>query len=200
MAGAQEGIWLRTNEIEQFIGALEFAVELLPSTLTDTSRWKWEIVALHNALQGVFVCALGGADTAGVSFLSEKSGARIWRWLDVTSRTQPEVAPPDERLAEILILFDRVKSSAYLQDPLRSSEQIDADVKRLNNLRNDFIHFIPRSWSLELSGMPRIIGSVHSCIEHLALHFPTFNHHYRADENARIEVALSSLKASICRS
>jgi hypothetical protein len=120
MREAQKENWLRTNEIEQFIGALEFAAELLPSAMSDNSRWKWAIVALHNALQGVFVCALSGADTAGISFLNEKSGEKMWHWLDVTSRSQPKNLPPNERLAEILILFERVKNPIYLENPLPS--------------------------------------------------------------------------------
>lgn len=29
-------------------------------------------------------------------------------------------------------------------------------MRRLNSFRNDFIHFSPDSWSIEISGMPRI--------------------------------------------
>jgi hypothetical protein len=188
-------VWLRTDELKEFIGALEFAAELLPSTTRDISRWKWEIVALHNALQGSFVCALSGADTAGISFLNDRSGDKMWRWLDATSRSQPEISPPNERLAEILILFERVKNSAYLHAPLRSNDQIDHDVRRLNDLRNDFIHFVPKALSIELSGMPSIVASVCCCIEHLAVVSPTFDHHFREGHRERISSALAVLKA-----
>jgi len=188
-------ILLRTNEIEQFVDALEFAAELLPSLATDICRWKWEIVALHNALQGSFVCALSGADTAGISFLNERTGAKMWRWLDVTSRSQPEISPPDERLAEILILFERVKNPTYLDYPLPSNDDIDGDVRMLNDLRNDFMHFVPCAWSLELSGMPRVIKTICKIIQHLAIDHSTFAHRFRGDEFSRIRTALFALGA-----
>lgn len=195
MTETEKETWLHTNEIEQFVGALEFAAELLPSAINDPSYWKWEIVALHNALQGAFVCALSGADTAGISFLNKKSGEKMWHWLEVTSRSQPEVPPPSERLAEILVLFERVKNPIYLENPLPSDERADSDVKMLNDLRNDFIHFVPRSWSVELSGMPRIANTVCRAIRYLAVEFPTFSHHFRRDEAARIKAGLLRLDA-----
>lgn len=60
-------VWLRTDEMEEFIGALEFCAELSETVRDDVMRWKWLIVALHNALQGACVGALRGQDTAGLN-------------------------------------------------------------------------------------------------------------------------------------
>jgi hypothetical protein len=43
------------------------------------------------------------------------------------------------------------------------------DIKRLNSLRNEFIHFTPKSWSLEIDGLPRIVLATARMISFLAL-------------------------------
>lgn len=43
------------------------------------------------------------------------------------------------------------------------------DIKRLNSLRNEFIHFTPKGWSLEVDGLPRIALAAARLISFLAL-------------------------------
>src|SRR4051812_21138694 len=99
--------WLRTNELEEFIGALEFSVEILPSVSSDLARWKWAVIALHNAVQGALVCAIRGADTSGVAVLDKQSGAAMWDWLNVASRSAHHTPSPTEKLAGFLELYKR---------------------------------------------------------------------------------------------
>jgi hypothetical protein len=42
-----------------------------------------------------------------------------------------------------------------------------ASVKALNSLRNDFIHFVPKRWSIEVSGLPAICSDCLDLIEFL---------------------------------
>ena len=88
--------WLRTDEIEEFIDNLEHAAMFARQLRDDVRAWKWLIIALHSALQGACVCALGGHDTTGVEVLERRS--RMLRWLQVESRKNPCVPPPEPRL------------------------------------------------------------------------------------------------------
>ena len=72
---SEEGIWIRTDEITELMDNLEHLMFLLEATVTDRSKWKWVIFALHNSLEGLFVCQLRGNDTIGHSVL-EKNSAR----------------------------------------------------------------------------------------------------------------------------
>jgi hypothetical protein len=150
-------IWLRTDEREEFIGALEHSAELATSVGEGVMRWKWLILTLHNALQGACTCALRGKDSTGMSMLTEKSARAVWHWLDVGSRKNPTPPMPDVRLAPLLDLYKRVKSKKCLEEPylLSTNDQTDKDVKWLNDQRNEFVHFVPQGLSLEVSGMPR---------------------------------------------
>lgn len=134
-------IWLRTDEVEEFIGALEH-VACLACTVSESSlQWKWLILALHNALQGACTCALRGTDTAGITMLTKESAKAVWHWLDVESRKDPHPPKPDEKLATMMDLYRRVQKARYLEEPyrLRSHHQMNKDIRKLNYLRNKFM-------------------------------------------------------------
>jgi hypothetical protein len=188
-------VWLRTDEIEEFISGLEFCVELAPVVIEKIMHWKWFILALHNTLQGVCVCALRGQDTAGISMLTKSSAKEVWYWLDVESRKKTHLPMPKEKLASMTELFKRVQKSEILRDPHRfpSNYEITEDVLKLNRLRNDFSHFVPKGFSLEVSGMPRITRHCCDVIEHLAVKYSTFGHHLNGSQRDRITNSLSRL-------
>lgn len=87
--------------------------------------------------------------------LTESSAKAVWHWLDVESREDPNSPMPDERLAAMTELYKRVQKIENLKEPHRLSthDQMNKDVKKLNELRNEFSHFVPKGFSLEVSGM-----------------------------------------------
>jgi len=188
--------WYRTNEIIEFVDALEFSAQLSKSVTTNKAIWKWLIIAVHNALQGACVCSLRGNDTAGLAVLTPQSGGELFVWLEIESRKENPNPPPRETLARFPELYRRVCSSEYLPNPLSKNSSRDADIKRLTSLRNDFIHFVPKGLSIELIGLPRIIGSVCEVIRHLAVDHLTFDHHFHGNERQRIIESLEILKTN----
>lgn len=193
-------IWLRTDEIDQFIDALEHSADLATSVDERMMRWKWLIFALHNALQGACTCALRGNDTAGISMLS--NGKAVWKYLDVTSRKDLASCMPEPRLDRLTELYERVQNEQVLGEPFKlpANEQMNKDVEQLNTFRNWFMHFPPHSWSVEVSGMPRIVRNCCAAIEHLAVKHPSFWHklgdaHSEALDGAR--TALSRIRTEM---
>ncbi|MDZ4654259.1 MAG: hypothetical protein U1F44_00005 [Coriobacteriia bacterium] len=67
--------FLRTDETEEAVSALEMVTEALVGVEDDHYRWKWAIIALHSAVQGFLVLALRGS--AGFDVLT-KDEARAW--------------------------------------------------------------------------------------------------------------------------
>ena len=195
----EEKNWLRTDEREEFVCALEYCAELTASLKDKTMSWKWLIIALHNALQGACVCALRGKDTTGISVLTKNSGKKMWQWLCVDSRKNPTPSMPEERLAAMTQLYKRASNPKYLPEPhtLPPNSLRGKDVRRLNQLRNDFIHFVPKGLSLEISGMPRIVGNCCDAIEHLAIKHPTFQHQLTDQQQKRIQTALTNLRKNV---
>ncbi len=52
---------LRTDELKEAIFSLEMVAEQVLKIHIDTYRWKWVIIALHNAVQGFMVLSLKGS-------------------------------------------------------------------------------------------------------------------------------------------
>jgi hypothetical protein len=68
------------------------------------------------------------------------------------------------------LLLQRVRDPQYLPPPhtLDVDADVAKDLDRLNALRNEFIHFVPKGLSLGVGGMPRIVGRCCDVIERLA--------------------------------
>lgn len=151
--------WLRTDEYEEAISALEAASEWIGRIDTKMDYWKWVILAVHNATQGFMVLALRGSD--GLRPLRKDVAAA---WLEAYRESSEY---PVEKLDSFLDLYKKVKSDTMLffvhSKKFAPVGSQDRSIKKLNSLRNDFIHFLPKSWSLEVSGLPQI------CIDCLAL-------------------------------
>lgn len=73
-------LFLRTDETEEAISALEMLSEITPFLVKDIYRWKWSIIATHNALQGFMVLALRHGN--GLLALKDKIAAE---WLKAHS-------------------------------------------------------------------------------------------------------------------
>lgn len=151
--------WLRTNEHEEATSALEAVAEWAARVETDIGYWRWVVVALHNTVQGFMVLALRGSD--GLRPLKDDIAAK---WL-AAYRDGGEY--PVEKLDSFLNLYKKVQSDKMLffvnSKQVIPSRTLGRSMKKLNSLRNDFVHFLPRCWSLEVSGLPEI------CLDCLAL-------------------------------
>ncbi len=156
-------LWLRTNETEEAISALEMLAETAPSLASDSYRWKWAIIAAHNALQGFMVLALRRGN--GLLALKDNIAAQ---WLKAH---QEGGQYPVEKLDDFLNLYKKVKSDRMLcyvhSKKFEATQDHDKAVKTLNKLRNEFIHFVPKGWSLELTGLPEVCLSCLEIIEFL---------------------------------
>lgn len=81
------------------------------------------------------------------------------KWLAAYATHGPK-APrhfPAEKLDEFLNLYAKVKDPAHFSVPFPATPRQDQSLARLNEFRNDFIHFTPKGWSIELGGLPNIV-------------------------------------------
>ncbi len=124
------------------------------------SAWRWVIIALHNATQGFMVLALQHGN--GLLALSNRS---YKEWFDAYENNKP--CPTKEELDKFLNLYKKVKSNEYGtvggNTRFVPAGTQGRSIKKLNEFRNEFIHFTPKGWSLEVDGLPQI------CLDSLAL-------------------------------
>ena len=145
-------MYLRTDEENEAIESLAMARTMVTKVSEHPSYWRWVIIALHNATQGFMVLSLRHGNSLMV--LSKKS---YKEWMDAYENKKPF---PEERMDTFLALYRKVKQKKSIGGNLPFDPQVGSDrsMRRLNDLRNDFIHFIPKGLSLELDGLPEICG------------------------------------------
>lgn len=158
-------IWLRTNERKEAVNSLEKTYQFLLEVHEDPYNWKWVIIALHNATQAFMVLALMGTASLNVIKYREK-------WFEAI-RLGNEY-PKQQSLLNFLKLYNDIKLKNRMMQNISSklflcSEEIDGSMEKINELRNNFIHFIPCSWSIEIALFPEICKQVLSVVEFLIL-------------------------------
>jgi len=146
------GKWLETDALREAVLALEMVSEQASKIDEDLYRWKWVILALHNALQGFMVLALRGTNNLNV--ISKKDAQA---WIEAYDADQ---ALPSTKLDDFLSLYKKIKSDAMLMwtcsKKYTTSGQQGWSIKKLNTLRNNFIHFLPSNYAIQISGLPNI--------------------------------------------
>jgi hypothetical protein len=163
--------YLRTNEREEAVRSLEWAAAQIAQVQTDPYNWKWVLISLHNAIQGYLVLALWNGN--GLLTLKPKSAAK---WLKAL---EGGGAYPVERLDEFLNLYAKAKdpenfhfhgAAAFVPGPTH-----DQSMARLNEFRNEFIHFTPKGWSLQLAGLPAICIDILDVVRYFAWETTSIN-------------------------
>ena len=142
-----------TDTFGETVSALEASSDELARVLKDSYRWKWVILALHSALQGMMALALRGGNN--LRMLKPKDARR---WLDAYESGAP--LPADLKMDSFLNLYEKIKSETvlfYVTSKKFTPEGTQGkSIKDLNRLRNQFVHFTPCTLSLILNGLPEM--------------------------------------------
>ena len=145
-------MYLRTDEEAEAANAMQMAAHFAEELEGDPRLWRWVIIALHNAIQGAMVLSLRHGN--GLLALTDEC---FKQWMEAHESQTPY---PVEKLDSYLNLYKKVKHTKIGQ--IGGNQRFVAkgsegkNIKRLNSLRNEFIHFTPKGWSLEIDGLPQI--------------------------------------------
>ena len=158
--------YLILDEFEDVIASLKMALHSFELAEFDCRFWKSAIVFTHAALQGACVCLLTRTDGTGT--LAQKNEKALMNKLygdnaDGRLIDNPKAAWPDEFIATLPELLSRLPGGLAMKLPERNAANYGwdraGDMRRLHEFRNQFAHFPPTSWSLELDGLPRILSA-----------------------------------------
>jgi len=171
--------WIWTDELDDAIDNLEmtaFFLEELPSD----RKWKWAIIAMHQALYGFAICSTTPSDA---SFALKAP------------------SNPNSHLISVWTALKRAKDPAWKRwghsQPLVTSEEEGRAIRKLiKGFRNEFAHFRPKAWAIEVSGMPDIFRRVLRVIKHLALTSDTITY-YDEPMQHRTESAIMRVQAAL---
>jgi len=163
--------WIRTDEVEDVAGSIRHVIRTAQFVSEDSLSWKWVVIALHSALQGACVCHLT-TTAAPIGAVTERNTCEWLRYFD-DSRTNLKAKPPKTYLMNLPDLLKAVRKSYSAGDRSNatgiaiSESELNWLNRFHNELRNQFTHFEPAGWSIEVSGIPvtakliaRIIGDI----------------------------------------
>lgn len=153
--------YLRFTEETNALDYLERAGEFIKSTSSDPKAWKWVILSLHGALYGFAISACKGSDYQSVVRKTKKGHERL-----IT-------------LDEALKMCQDKKWMGTLSSglALNLSPSQEDSIRRLKaTLRNNFEHYIPGGWSIEMHGFPRISMDILDVIRFLAVETLRYQH------------------------
>jgi hypothetical protein len=140
--------YLRTDEREDLISSLKLVRLSVQQCADDLQYWKWALIGAHSSLQAAIVFHLSfGSDL----LVAKPEHAK--KWLEAYRENADY---PDMHMDYFMELYRKAKAEDVLGFRLLATESQDANVKRLLGFRNDFIHFMPKGWSIELAGLPAI--------------------------------------------
>ena len=155
-----ENNWLQTDEADDVAGSVRHALQCLNMVGQDRQAWKWFALSLHSALQGASVCHL--VSTASpVEAVYPMNAAKFLNYFE-ESRTNAVAKPPETRIMALpdLLKAARKPNSAGDRSNNLGIPITDTELERLSKfhttVRNQFVHFEPMGWSLEVSGLPAI--------------------------------------------
>lgn len=168
------GDWLRLDELSNAIDNLEMCGHFL-ATLPHPVRWKWGILALHQAIYGFAICAVKGTDD--MSVLQRRRGPRLISIWEALKRAND---PQFLWLGAAPIQLTQVETEA-LQ-------------KLFAEFRNGFEHFQPAGWSIEVSGMPSLFRTGVGLLRRLALEQGSVRY-YSTRERDRVSEGIACLEA-----
>jgi len=155
---AETGNWIRTDEAEDVAASVRHVLRCWSLIPDDPQIWKWIALALHSALQGACVCHL--VTTASPVGAVTDRNAGEWLAYFEGSRTDPQARMPKTYLMALPALIKAVRKQdssggGYASAAIEISQSELRWLSRFHDeLRNQFVHFEPCGWSIEVSGMP----------------------------------------------
>ncbi len=177
--------YFRTDEKLDTEGWLRKAAETLALVRADPSEWKWALIAIHSAAQGMFVMALSVGNT-----LSTLKSGHAAGWLKAHRSGEPYPSQLD------LDYFGALYKKAKQHSKFAATEYQDEAIGQLNELRNNFIHFHAQGWSIQLAGLPTICLNSLEIVEHLGWKFGGIRWHTEA-QSERTRQHLRKLVAEL---
>ncbi|NBN62251.1 hypothetical protein [Pannonibacter tanglangensis] len=152
--------WIEVDEAQDVAASIRHALRSAQFVGEDPYAWKWVVLALHSALQGACVCHL--TETASPLGAVKKKNRREWLEYYKLSRSDPTATEPKTHLMTLPELLKECRKLGSAGGPCGSTAiQIsDSELEWLTrfhrHIRNQFTHFEPQTWILEVSGIPSI--------------------------------------------
>jgi hypothetical protein len=145
------------------------------------------ILAAHNGLQGALVCAI--KDTSNTNILEKGSTAKALDYLKTLEGDRPQ-----DKLADFVTLLKRYRKKYPCNEI--TTGQLKLIHKLHKDFRNDFAHFVPTSWLIEVAMLPAVIESALKLIER-AMQQPQVAMHLSGNQKRRLAKNMTATRTAL---
>jgi hypothetical protein len=159
MAPIVRAKYLRLTEETNALDYLLRAGQFIKEAENDLSAWKWVVLALHGSLYGFAICACKGTNPDNVMFRTKKGYDNLISF---------------DRALQLCQDPKRMKMLLHSQPLILTESQKNSIQLLKKELRNNFEHYSPKGWSIEVHGMPQIAIDVLAVIRFLATETYTY--------------------------
>jgi len=141
-------IWLRTDERKDVVASLHMVSDSCDSVLSDLSAWKWIVLGTHSALQAAITLHLSLGNHL---LVARPEDATAWLRAHRNGELYPE-----SKMDDFLSLYKKLKKHEIVGYRFKPNGTQGCHIRRLNSLRNQFVHFMPQGWSIDVSCIPQM--------------------------------------------
>lgn len=172
--------YISTDSSTECVDGLRHISELLDTVFEYANNWRWVIFALHNTVQNFMVITL--RDSSGTNILKKNIQADYYN-----SFRDETIKRPVEKLDYFLNLYKNTKNPDEMKKYMGSTHFVptkrqDESIEKLNFIRNEFTHFVPKGYLAHISGMPEILDDCMDYIDFLAFKSFHLPFHRKKDE------------------
>jgi hypothetical protein len=139
-----DDVWLRTDLEHEAVASLRFCRRQLEAAASDSYEMKWAALAVTEALSAFVVKTYRSVD---LLYWDARTRREMVAY-EAGERPLPP-APSEVWLPPFVKLCERLRDEhGWAVD----AEQWDL-IEELGSVRNDFVHFKPKGWSLAIAGL-----------------------------------------------
>lgn len=135
--------FFRVNEATEAVNTLTMIHKYLSEKEQENYNLKWALIATHNCLQAFMILVLRGSNSFDVI-----------QWKDeYDSKNNYEICcDSNPKMLKFMELFAKIKKPDHMLNRpfVDNTGTISCGVKLLNSARNDFVHYLPKAWSLQI--------------------------------------------------
>ena len=169
------------DELENALDCLDRVAIFLRDKIP-FSKWKWVWIALYQSLYGFMICAIRGTDPdrvlQSIKCLNQQCGkfsspGMIRDTRGVCPSCGSDITSVyEERLISFEEALKRIQEGPYMKQfvfstPFSLSDDELKKVYKLKELAVGFLEFVPRIWSIHLSGHEALVLEIIKVIERL---------------------------------
>lgn len=146
--------YITFNAEDNALDSLEKAVCFIQEAKIDPYNYKWVIISLFNALYGFAVCAARGTSNIAIS---------------KTKKNGEEYLIDFDNIIKLCQNKDYMNMTVYSKPLILSNNHTEAVKILKDEFRNNFEHFTPKLWVIEVKKITQIIPDIFQIINFLAL-------------------------------